>query len=60
MFLFFKLFDFVKGFVIDWMYFVCFGVIKFMIYLWLNVENCGKEFFLGLRVILNKFLILYF
>lgn len=59
MFLLFKPFDLVKGFVIDWMHSVCLGVTKSMIHLWLNAENRGKEFFLGSRVTLNKLLTLY-
>lgn len=50
MFLLFKPFNLVKGFVIDWMHSVCLGVTKSLINLWLNAENRGKEFFLGSKV----------
>mgnify|MGYP000350328329 CR=1 FL=1 len=49
-FLLFKPFNLVKGFVIDWMHSVCLGVTKSLINLWLNAENRGKEFFLGSKV----------
>ena len=39
MFLLFKPFNLVKGFVIDWMHSVCLGVTKSLINLWLNAEN---------------------
>ncbi|XP_068696424.1 uncharacterized protein [Montipora foliosa] len=54
-FLLFKPFDLVKGFVIDWMHSVCLGVTKSLLNLWLNAENRGKEFFLGSKIsLLNK------
>lgn len=49
-FLLFKPFDLVKGFVVDWMHSVCLGVTKSLINLWLNTDNRGKEFFLGAKV----------
>lgn len=56
MFLLFKPFDLVKGFVIDWMHSVCLGVTKSLMNLWLNAENRGKEFFLGSKVQIYKYL----
>ena len=53
-FLLFKPFDLVKGFVIDWMHSVCLGVSKSLLNLWLNAENRGKEFFLGSKVQINE------
>ena len=50
MFLLFKPFDLVKGFVIDWMHSVCLGVVKSLLNLWINADNHGKEFFLGSKV----------
>ena len=50
MFLLFKPFDLVKGFVIDWMHSVCLGVVKSLLNLWINTDNRGKEFFLGSKV----------
>lgn len=49
-FLLFKPFDLVKGFVIDWMHSVCLGVTKSLINLWLNAENRKEEFFLASKV----------
>lgn len=49
-FLLFKPFDLVKGFVVDWMHSVCLGVSKSLMNLWLNTENRGSEFFLGSKV----------
>lgn len=55
-FLLFKPFDLVKGFVIDWMHSLCLGVTKSLMNLWLNAENRGKEFFLGSKVQIYKYL----
>ena len=49
-FLLFKPFDLVKGFVVDWMHSVCLGVSKSLMNLWLNTENRESEFFLGSKV----------
>ncbi|XP_073255018.1 uncharacterized protein [Porites lutea] len=54
-FLLFKPFDLVKGFVVEWMPSVCLGVSKSLMNLWPNTENRESEFFLGSKIaVLNK------
>lgn len=50
MFMLFKNFNLVDGFVPDWMHGVCLGVVKNLIALWLNSENRSKAFYVGDKV----------
>lgn len=49
-FMLFKNFNLVDGFVLDWMYGVCLGVVKNLIVLWFNSENRFKVFYVGDKV----------
>lgn len=49
-FMLFKNFNLVDGFVPDWMHGVCLGVVKNLIALWLNSENRSKAFYVGDKV----------
>lgn len=49
-FMLFKNFNLVDGFVPDWMHGVCLGVVKNLIALWLNSENRSKAFYVGDKI----------
>jgi len=49
-FMLFKNFNLVDGFVPDWMHGVCLGVVKNLIALWLNSENRCKAFYVADKV----------
>lgn len=48
--MFFKDFNLVEGFVIDWMYGVCFGLVKNLLVLWFSGEYRIKDFYIGDKV----------
>lgn len=48
--MFFKEFNLVEGFVLDWMYGVCFGLIKNLFVFWFNGEYKSKDFYIGNKV----------
>lgn len=48
--MFFKEFNLVEGFVLDWMYGICFGLIKNLFVFWFNGEYKSKDFYIGNKV----------
>lgn len=56
-FMLFKEFNLVEGFVPDWMHGICLGLIKNLLAFWLNGEHKSKDFYIGNKVYMyNKWL----
>ena len=49
-FMLFKEFSLVEGFVPDWMHGICLGLIKNLLAFWLNGEHKSKDFYIGNKV----------
>lgn len=53
-FMLFKEFNLVEGFVPDWMHGICLGLIKNLLAFWLNGEHKSKDFYIGNKVSKKK------
>lgn len=49
-FMLFKDFNLVEGFVTDWMHGVCLGLVKNLLALWFSGEHRTKDFYIGDKV----------